>query len=633
MSARCSTVLRPTSFPRFNSHLSSATVALILSAAVMPAFAVDATDVGAAGAAGASGVLGKAGGNGKNSQAGLGSSDFFNNVKATGGQGGNGGSSLPLLPGGNGGKGGAASATLQTGNQDFPTDIESQGAGTVAATGGKGGNGGSGLLPGNGGAGGAAAAQGTDTGTTNFDSLASSSLQVDASGGAGGSGRNGGAGGASTAQSTINLQTTTGASSSATAQGGVGGNAVLSGGKGGSANADASLTAFSYPSDSYVTAVAKGGNGGNSATGLNGNGGAATATSGGDFYARDFGLTSSATAVGGASGLGGLPLQGNGGDAIATASGSAHNAAYINSQSSAQGGDGVLRGGNAIANASASADMFGNASAQASGGAGKQAGAAIATATVSNGFLDTTANAVANYTGAFVRQVSARGETFAVENQTASTIYTQARVGDTSSIMTAAPAPAADTSLIARAIAPTKAEAATALAGNTTLKNAFAGCSVWGLGEFGTGGGLFDFNSASTSYTFDINTLADPQHLWLGLLDSNLPSATTGNFHFSIAGEGTTLFEHDFTGSDFLSYFDDRLFDLGTWKNLVGSDGLFNLDVSFSGYVPKIDFAFGERAEASAVPEPSALMLIILGVLGLWISRDGLRLGRFGHKE
>ncbi|MDB6061952.1 MAG: hypothetical protein JWM78_2055 [Verrucomicrobiaceae bacterium] len=594
-------------------------LALAIAAVSLPTWATDASDTGNPGANGASGIIGKKGGNGAGAQTNLVTVDYFNTATATAGKGGNGGNSFPLLPGANGGNGGTAKAALQSGGQQYNYDHDVVSS-SVNASGGDGGNGGSGLLPGNGGTGGAAHATGADTGGVVPEDFSAPAVLVDvnAAAGNGGSGRNGGAGGASTAAASLSGSPASPGSVDATARGGAGGNALLSAGKGGAATATTVYNNGGFPSDDFAGATAIGGNGGTSTTGLNGNGGNASATASGTHSARDLELTIEAHATGGNSGTNGN-LRGNGGDAYASASGHAENVAAATPSAVAQGGNGVVRGGNAVANADATSDfMFASATAAASGGAGQHAGAAVATATSTVPFLSNGVTASANYAGDFVRNVTAFGGSFSLDNPVTTTLYAQARAGDTSGLLPLATAKPSETNGFVTAVAPTQAEAAATLAGNPTIASAFAGGSVWGIGAIGNATGADSFGAGS-SFTFDISDIANPQHLLLGLFDSNLPSDSTGDFHFSISGEGTTLFDRDFTGADFLTYFDDRVFDLGNWASLVGADGLLDLDVSFSGFAPEIQFAVGQKA--SAVPEPTTLALAVAGLFGIFIAR------------
>lgn len=652
MSTQCSYARRRLLFQRTPIHLEpvrqtptrsffSTTRALVLlaMAIALPAFAVDVTDSGAPGAAGVSGVIGENGGVGQDANVSFTSSDFFNSATATAGNGGDGGASVPPLLGGTGGKGGTATANLQAGNQDYPFDMEVDGGGTVTAVGGNGGNGRAPVV-GDGGAGGDATANGANGGSPLQSNTAPRfSLLVNAVGGQGGAGRNGGAGGSSASSGLFDPETNAGSVVSATAQGGAGGNAVLSGGNGGNARAQAQFRTGSLPADNFSTATAIGGKGGDSASGLNGNGGSAKANAGGDFGSRALGLTISATAVGGASGADSSTssLSGNGGDAYATGLGIGHAGASADTHAKAQGGNGVIRGGNALATADSTAEWFGYSTSEAVGGAGKQAGAAIATSIATSGYLLTTAQATATYAGPFVRGVVVRGEVFddfSLDGQTTATVYTQARVGNTTSILSAAPGPGSTPGLVARAATPTAQEVATILTGNPDVASVITGGSVWGIGEIrtnntfdteaGTVRRVFDLSDATAAYTFDISAITDPQDLWLGLLDSTLPDDSIGNFHFSVAGEGNILFEHDFSGSDFLAFFDDRTLDLGSWADLVGGDGLLNIDVSFSGYVPEIEFAFGQASAADlpdSVPEPSTFALLLAAMFASLAAR------------
>jgi hypothetical protein len=608
--------------------------------APIPVFAADVSETGASGSSGATGTVGQPGGNGQGAAVLLNNSDFLNTAIATGGQGGSGGVSLLLfVPGGNGGAGGNASVQQKSSNFPIPEFESEVGEATIAATGGDGGNGG-GLIPGNGGAGGAAdALSNVDVATGGPEGAILQTTAVSGTGGNGGAGRNGGAGGAGTAVGTL-IGQSNGSSVLTNAQGGAGGAAIINGGRGGDANATSFYSGGGQPADQFVRAEAVGGNGGNSMLGLNGDGGNAVADASGRHGSRDLGVRVTANARGGDSGTYTLPfvLQGNGGTAFASAAAESSNfPVTARADARAQGGNGVFRGGDALASASVRGP-FAGAQALAAGGAGQQAGAAIATAVTHDdyyGVIDSSATATS--ADKFVRSVTVNASVFQdfdAESTVAATVFSQARAGDTSAIAALAPTPTVESGVVARAAAgPTAAEVAASLAGNPVIAAQAAAGSVWGLVDFtpviesGEDGAVNPYDSigATAAFTFDVSQRA-PSNLWLGLLDASLPADAIGNFHFSLAGEGSTLFERDFSGSDFLTYFDDRLFDLGDWSGLVSSDGLFDLAVTFSGgaqeMVPEIRFAFGDTVEgSSAVPEPSALAMLLTGLLGIAVAR------------
>lgn len=626
--------------PRFSTRLfSSRLLACAIASTAVPAFAADVSDIGAPGSPGSIGLVGRPGGNGQNAGAILTSHDFFNTVAATGGKGGNGGASLLLVvPGGNGGTGGTATAHQRSANMPFEAFVDSEGAATVTATGGNGGNGG-GLIRGDGGAGGVADAFSRVNAAAGgaLGSFILQSTNVNGVGGKGGTGRNGGAGGNSKALAIL-TGPSDGSSIAARSQGGDGGAATFNGGRGGNASAVTSYDGGGQPSDNFVVSEAVGGDGGNSLLGRNGNGGHAVANASGRHGSRDLGVSVSANARGGDSGAGGTALpfsqQGKGGNAFANAIAEAVNfPTSAQADAHAQGGAGVVRGGDAVASATA-LGPFAGSSAVATGGAGRQAGAAVATSITSNdyfGFVD--ASATATSADKFVRDVvvnASVGQDFETSLPVPATVFTQARTGGTSAVIARAPAPAVEPGVVARAAAgPGAAEVTASLAGNTAIAGQAATGTVWGLGDFATNafdgeGGIvnpFDSIDATTTFTFDVSQRA-PSNLWLGLLDSSLPADALGEFHFSLAGEGSTLFEQNFSGSDFLTFFDDRLFDLGAWSSLVSSDGLFDLAVTFSGVVPEIRFAFGDTTGGStSVPEPSVLVMLLTGLLGIGLAR------------
>lgn len=640
-------VIMPTFRNSISSAISRNTKSVAVGAVVCAFFvptvsALTITNVGSPGAAGITKPAPSRGGSGGNAKAEAASSDFVNTFQATAGKGGTGGSSTMLAPGAAGGHGGGATAKLTSQGQILPDNVSDVSlTNSVVATGAAGGDGGAGLIAGNGGAGGRGTAVGIQKGASQIPEngpVVSDTLTVNANGGAGGKGFNGGAGGAADASARHTPDHSVGgAFGSATAQGGAGGDGYLLGGRGGNAHAVVKGQLSGYPSYNAEDAVAIGGRGGNSVTGQYGDGGDARASASGSFAARDLGLDITARAIGGGSGNGAAnALSGKGGNAFATASGSSSNAAYAYPQAIAQGGAGAARGGDAVAYAKGVGVMSAGASATATGGAGPTAGVASATAVGVNSWLGTGASATANYSGSLGRSVTASASTLALENGPAeSRIFAQATAGDTAQYDAARPANA---TVVRGSIAPSTAAVNAALAGNTNIANTLQGGAVWGLGEYGTSGGEFDSIEGSISYIFDTAD-ATANHLWLGLLDTDLPANTPATFHFAVAGEGQTLFEHDFSGTEFFDFFNDRAFDLGDWSALVSSDGLFDLNVSFSGYAPHLDFLLGAAdlssvAEFSNVPEPSSAWLLIGGLAGLLVSRNLVRReNRTGNRE
>ncbi|MDB6061951.1 MAG: hypothetical protein JWM78_2054 [Verrucomicrobiaceae bacterium] len=626
--------------------LNASALALVLAATVsFPVFAADSTSTGAPGA---NGVPGKNGSAGKGGAVNLISHDLNNSAIATAGNGGNGGVSSPKAAAGNGAKGGEAKSVLTLKGQNYVSD---EGFvriyGTVTATGGNGGNGGLGPVLGNGGAGGLANAKSLDYGSSvmgDFYPDVLTQTTVNGVGGNGGAGKNGGAGGGST---TSNAEFTEFPSTQdTTSRGGTGGNGLNQGGNGG--NAVAAITSNkTYAETHGASALAIGGNGGDSAIGLNGNGGKATATVQAPLAVGIRGdydpIYTTAKAVGGNSGVGtvaspGQP-SGNGGDAFATAA--SHILVGRDSgdkflAATAQGGNGTSRGGNAVATAINIAENYGNATSVATGGGGKIAGAAVATSTVDSYGTDAIAAATAKFAGPFVKQVVTTASITTVNDDPEfptlpyhETLYAQSRVGDTTNLVATTPQPVGTKYQEVKAAAPTAQEAAQFLAGNSQIQTTFTAGEVWGIGEFKTGRDIYG-GIATASYVFDTKTAAHNGDLWLGLLDATIaPHSSQNSFGFNVTSGNTTLFSRHFSATDFLTYFDDNPIDLGAWKSLVGSDGLFKLDISFAGSTSGLDFAFGNAPAASAkaaalessVPEPSALVLVCAGLLGLMISR------------
>ncbi|EEF22146.1 conserved hypothetical protein [Ricinus communis] len=259
--------------------------------------------------------------------------------------------------------------------------------------------------------------------------------------------------------------------------------------------------------------------------------------------------------------------------------------------------------------------MWSGAGAQATGGAGPQAGVALATATSFSPWLYNSASATANYSGPLVRSATANGATFTYEGGPVdSHVFAQASAGDVRALN--APTPAGNANVVVHtAAAPDAATTATLLAANERVAAALNGGPVWALASVETEAGNFDRTEASFAYTFD--PTVDSGHLWLGLLEGGVGGTLT------VTGGDKTLFEQTFlTPDDYLANF-DRPFDLGDLSGLIGSDGLLNIAVAFSGAFDT-QFLFGQSLASADVPEPAAPSLLLAGLTGMWLARRRL---------
>lgn len=577
----------------------------------LPASALVITQIGPNGGAGAAGPIGANGAAGGGAQAEFSSTDLDNTATATGGLGGRGGDSQTPVTGGSGGAGGAASAQITSGDQAF--NFENSAASDATATGGRGGDGGSGASSGNGGDGGAAQSRVVDHGRTEIgeeDPTASVSGRSAATGGDGGLGATGGNGGAADAALDVIVPYNGGSGGTTTAVGGRGGDGVVQGGNGGAARADNSLQTGGMPSMNSSRANATAGAGGSVQNGANGNGGDAFARAYGTHSARDLGIEVGATAQGGNAGSGGSPASasGRGGNAIAQSDGYGDRQ-YADSYATATGGNGAEAGGYAVAEAKHWSAVGGYASALAQGGSGREAGAALATA---SGYTDVVSNhgsAVARYAGPFAREVAVSADLSRADDIGPSTIFVQAHAGDTRGLSAPTAGPGQTTQATA-AIAPLSPVVDAALAGHDAIAAAFAGATVWGIGE--SSAQAVSLNELSFAYQFDVSDYSNPGHLWLGLLDADFSAE---NFEISI--DGVTLLSGVGSGG----LVDDQLIDLGEWFERFGSDGIVDLRFDFSNIVGNFDFALADVGNTTAVPEPSALWLLMPGLALLVASR------------
>jgi hypothetical protein len=147
---------------------------------------------------------------------------------------------------------------------------------------------------------------------------------------------------------------------------------------------------------------------------------------------------------------------------------------------------------------------------------------------------------------------------------------------------------------------------------------------VLGALTFGGGhaaSGAIQTYVASGSMSVDISSLSSPQHLLLGLLD---PLASGGGFdtlHFQMMREDLSVIDVNFASlAAALAYFNDRTIDLGP----IGQDVAGTLDLSWrldirstSGDGFLTTFIIGNATSGSAVPEPTALLILTIPLLRL----------------
>lgn len=565
------------------------------------------------GIAGNPGTDGTAGAKGGNASINIPYQKWVEAYGGTGGVGGNGGDGTPDGAngghGGNGGAGGDADAAVNvSGSSDY-------GIARALAEGGHGVQGGMGGLAAGGGTPGIVGASGQ--------------------------------GGTATSSAVITIDTGM-ADSNSQAWGGGGAlvfDAITTGGAGGAAvsfsaahtTGDGEDPWLPRP-DAYANGFAYGGEGGFTTEGGDGGrGGDASSQSIGTALSKYSVVMVADEAYGGTGGLveAGIGNGGDGGNAVSQAIGrnASNTAIYVGSR--AVGGDGGIgsnggvsgNGGNAIASAIASSpipslpgDPFVDAVAYGGYSPDRHGGLALATVQATGIGGD-----------AFAQSSQGRGLAHRVTSSAhipvTTTVTAQAATSMGGPVLT--PADAGRHEAIAYATgAPDTAAMADRLIGDPNATASLgSGSDILAYGVLGGGSpsdlasGVSETFTGSISMQLSVSEIVNPaQHLLIGLLDPESFGGGFDSFRFDIWAEGINIFDQTFTDpGSALTFFDDKLLDLGSWPALIGTDNLFDLQFSFSLTFSQPDSGFYfdflaangtyQASSTPAVPEPSILWL------------------------
>jgi len=128
-------------------------------------------------------------------------------------------------------------------------------------------------------------------------------------------------------------------------------------------------------------------------------------------------------------------------------------------------------------------------------------------------------------------------------------------------------------------------------------------------------------HQATTSGDFQFST-AQAQHLLIGFISSTFLGNGFNALDLSISANGTQLYSHTFTSlGEANAFFNDHVLDLG----LFGAGAQDVLISSTYSFIDPAGYAFNYAVDGvlphgpTAVPEPSAWMLLVIGLGGLML--------------
>lgn len=575
------------------------------------------------------------------------------------------------------GNGGAATATAAS------ADL----ANTAIAQGGNGGN----AVTGKGGAGGAATATATSQTSIDNQHIAAISQAVGGDGGNGSPSSNGsgGAGGNATAQATASGFGNGTATIDVWAQGGNGGNSLVGRNYAGGAGGNATITyGSSLPGSGSmaITATMRGGNGGVGLdNGISGSGGNASSSK--SMTASTTGAVSlSQHAYGGNAGaVAGNRSIGKAGEANSVVQITANNAASLSLENHAYGGAGASRGPAATFNGgdsgSAKSSTIGVAGSASLVSVTSTANSTAAGISSSPALKGRDGEAVANASafalaGAATAAATSIGgnSPYATNSAYALAKSATSSTADASLTFTAESGPLAWAKGVAHAASdmggsatafinegsgriegtpPRNAVLATIVPGIYNAQSAFGYAnsvhrnfdtnksdSVLGLVTMSAGvetastdPGIHLFSS-SINFSLDMSRLlATPEHLLLGLIDSEVLGGGFQSLHFRVEREGTTIVDKTFASAALAEeYFTDRTLDLGDWTSTLSPDNILDLafyfDVGQFGTLAggfSTYFLFGNSTIGSGpvttVPVPGGFWLFGSALAGLAVRR------------
>jgi hypothetical protein len=139
-------------------------------------------------------------------------------------------------------------------------------------------------------------------------------------------------------------------------------------------------------------------------------------------------------------------------------------------------------------------------------------------------------------------------------------------------------------------------------------------------------------HTSTMSMQVDLDALADPQHLMVGLLGSQNSNGGFASLRFRIFAEGSALIDQSFSDAmAATAYFDDRALDLGPIEQGVVGDLDLSVQMDFVAMTPSqtrngqqrflVDLAIGNATAGAGVPEPSGSLMLGILMIGVGVRR------------
>jgi hypothetical protein len=323
-------------------------------------------------------------------------------------------------------------------------------------------------------------------------------------------------------------------------------------------------------------------------------------------------------------------IVGSGGGARSSATALGGGGSALLADATARGGDAGFGGIGGDAFAASFVAGGGTVTSRATATGGGSRGSAVGSTALARADAEGTsgsATAIAASSGRSVRSVVATASASVASHVAAESA---ARVGSLDLVLR----PAADVQAFAFVHAQPDFEAARdLLAQHSLVSSAFDLSVTEPLALLALGGAATDSGDpqsilldAQVEIAFAVEATAYFDQLVVGLFDPIFSGEGFEELDFQIEREGTTIVNEHFEDLvSALAFFDDEVLELGAWGDGIVGDVDLRFALALRSGDPGASFSFGSAIGISAIPEPSTLVLLAIGLVWLAVQARRVR--------